>query len=283
MRYVETHGKQRWGEKTQLHTWHWSAMERLFPDAVFVIIMRHPGGSMASNMNRWRFTLDRATSHFERYTREQMRQAARFPDKTVMVRYEELLLTPEPVLRALLEWLGEPWSDQVLEPHVVQSGRGGREVVEGRNKVSDPLDVARIDKWQTTIGEADRNATLKRLGRLPEFLGYNLLDAAELNSLGPEDRPITSGHEIKARMEQFEDLRLSKRGRVPWFEQIYHPRDFRLQRADAPVRKRGAEPPPEPERGFARQVAEPWLRALPPQHRKRLQKLAARARSKPAK
>ena len=231
---------------------------------------------MASNMNRWRFTLDRATTHFDRYTREQMRQAARHPERTVLVRYEELLLNPEPVLRALLEWLGEPWSDKVLEHHVVQSGRGGREVVEGRNRVSDPLDVARIDKWQTTIDGAARQATAKQLGRLPEFLGYNMLDAAQLDAINPDDRPITSGHEIRERFEAFPDLSLHIRGKVPWFERLYHPRDFRLQRANAPVRSKQEEPVAEAPKSFSRRAAEPWLDAIPPHHRKRLRKLRAK-------
>src|SRR5215213_3188418 len=50
MRYAAEQGKQRWGEKTPLHTWHVEAMARLWPDAVFVGLVRHPGASTASNM-----------------------------------------------------------------------------------------------------------------------------------------------------------------------------------------------------------------------------------------
>jgi hypothetical protein len=283
MRYVETHGKQRWGEKTPLHIWHWDAMARLFPDAVFVAIVRHPGGSMASNMNRWRFGLARATSHFERYTKEMLRQAARHPDRTVLLRYEELLLNPEPMLRELIEWLGEPWSDSVLEHHVVQSGRGGREVVEGRNRVSDPLDIARIDKWKSTINRTNRKATKQRLGRLPQFLGYSMMDAAELNPINPHDRPITSGAEIKARFNEFGELGLEVRGPVPWFEQLYHPRDFTLTAVETLPRQRDSGGKPS----FVRQVARPWVRALPPEYRKKLgkvqEKIAVRDRLKSLK
>ncbi len=227
-RYVQTHGKRRWGEKTPLHMWHWDAMSRVFPDAVFIAITRHPGGSMASNINRWRFTQHRAASHLERYTREMLRQASRHPDRTVMLRYEDLLLQPEPLLRELLGWLGEEWSDKVLEHHKVQADRGGREVVEGRNRVSDPLDVSRISKWTETLDGPARRSLEKRVGRLAEFLGYSMSDPAVLDSVNPRDAFITSGHEIKERIDSFADLDLMKRGGVPRFERYYHPREFTL-------------------------------------------------------
>ena len=57
MRYATEHGKQRWGEKTPLHTWHIDDMARLFPDARFIGMVRHPSASVASNMTRFRLML----------------------------------------------------------------------------------------------------------------------------------------------------------------------------------------------------------------------------------
>src|SRR5829696_2766224 len=39
MRYAREHGKERWGEKTPLHTWHIDDMARLFPEARFIGIV----------------------------------------------------------------------------------------------------------------------------------------------------------------------------------------------------------------------------------------------------
>ena len=265
MRYVEAHGKQRWGEKTPFHIWHVDAMARLFPDSVFVAIVRHPGGSMGSNMNRWRFGLTRAASHFDRYTREMLRQAARFPDRTVLLRYEELLLQPEPLLRELLDWLGEPWSERVLEHHVVQADRGGKEVVEGRNRVSDPLDVSRIDRWKRTIDATMRKALERRLGRLPEFLGYSMQDPAVLDPLNDRGSLLTSGREIKRRFKAYGELGLNVRGPVPWYEQLYHPRDFTLQAVETLPRERDGGG----RRNLVRRLGRPVVRALPEPVRRR--------------
>ncbi len=233
MRYVEAHGKRRWGEKTPLHIWHWEAIARVFPDAVFVAIVRHPGGSIASNMTRWEYGLTRAAEHFERYTRELLRMTAVQSRRTVLLRYEDLVLQPEPVLRDLIAWLGEAWSDGVLEHHVVQAGRGGQEMVEGRNRVDDPIDVSRISKWTKTIGPGRQRRLHAQFGRLVEFLGYSLFDPAVLEPLNERGAVLTSGEEIRARMSAYGDLDLATRGVVPRFEHYYHPRMWTLEVPEA--------------------------------------------------
>ena len=172
MRYAEQHGKRRWGEKTPLHTWHVDDMARVFPDAQFIGVVRHPYGTIASNMTRFKSKLARATWQWAQPAKELVRQAERLPGRFVIVRYEELVTRPEPVLRELLEWLGEPWSPAVLEHHAVQGGRGGPTRVEGHSRADDPIDETRVAKWTTAhargaprvVGRAGRPA--RRLLRL---------------------------------------------------------------------------------------------------------------------
>src|SRR3954453_14270489 len=134
-RYLERHGKQRWGEKTPLHTWHAADMRRLFPDAVFVVMLRHPGASVASNAKRFHDPFERFVLHYGRYTRELVRIAATYPRRVVVVRYEDLVLQPERTMHQLWKGLREPWSEDVLAHHVVHAQRGGRKVVEGKTHV----------------------------------------------------------------------------------------------------------------------------------------------------
>ena len=56
-------------------------MARLFPDAVFIGIVRHPGACVSSNMNRWRHTVGQAAYHYPRYNREIARQAAQVGER----------------------------------------------------------------------------------------------------------------------------------------------------------------------------------------------------------
>ena len=61
-RLARRQGKQRWGEKTPMHVWHMDEIDRLFGDAVFIGTVRHPAASIASTVNRFRFSIWLATT-----------------------------------------------------------------------------------------------------------------------------------------------------------------------------------------------------------------------------
>jgi hypothetical protein len=230
-RHAESHGKERWGDKTPFHTWHVEDMARVFPDAQFIAIVRHPGGCIASNMNRWGQSLRQATDHYRRYNREIARQAAKHAERFAVVRYEDLVLQPEPLLRELLEWLGEDWSSGVLEHHAVQAARGGRRRVEGRSLVDDPIDVARISKWMKTMQDGHREALRRRMTRLGAFYGYGIDEPAPVATLG--DGLIATGADIKERLPRFEDLNLEREQLPPVADRFYDPRKVKLRTVEA--------------------------------------------------
>jgi hypothetical protein len=266
MRYAERSGKRRWGEKTPLHTWHVDDMARLFPDAVFVGIVRHPGGSVASNLGRWqRIPLGQAVSHYRRQTRELIRQAARHGNRFVILRYEELVAQPEPVLRELLDWLGEPWSPGTLEHHAIQRERGGHPEVEGRNRADEPIDAARAARWAHTLDGATRRHLARRLGRLGAFFGYSFEDPGTLAPLA--DGFLLGGDAVDVRIDDFAELDLRKAGPVPLADRLLHPRRVQPRPARATVVQGGAahalgrlawERVPE----RARRRVRPWLDRL---------------------
>jgi hypothetical protein len=241
-RYVESQGKTRWGDKTPLHTWHVDGMLRLYPDAQFIGMMRHPGGSVGSNMTRFGHPYGRAVAHVERYDREIARQAAKHKRKFVIVRYEDLVLRPEPVMRELLDWLGEEWSDQVLQHHEVQAARGGRLIVEGTNRIDDPIDVSRVGKWHERMSEIHRRSLTAQMGRLAEFFGYDMKDPAVLAPVGA--KLVIRGREIDERIDEFGDLNLREKAGPGLAERHYHPGRMQLYGVGEFAKK--TPPPPDP-------------------------------------
>jgi hypothetical protein len=227
-RYAEQHGKRRWGEKTPLHTWHVDDMARLFPEARFVGVIRHPSASVASNMRRFNLRLGRTAVHWSRYTGEIVRQAARHGDRFALVRYEDLVLEPEPMLRELLEWLDEPWSDDVLAHHEVQGERAGRKRVEGRSRSDEPIDASRIGKWKETLALPQQRWLTERLARRAEFFGYAMAEPAPVAPLAASGRAVVYGSELDERIEAFADLDLRTQPQVPIYEREYDPRDVIL-------------------------------------------------------
>lgn len=239
MRYAREHGKERWGEKTPLHTWHVDAMQRLFPDAVFVAIVRHPGATITSNMRRFHRTVQEAAYHHVRYNKEVARLAARYPRRMITLRYEDLLLHTERVMRELLDWLSEPWSANVLEHHVIQGARD-HERIEGHTRADDSRDPSRISRWADEATEEQRAALTRRVARVGEFFGYSMDDPDALAPVGRRDSLLLGGFEIRKRMQKFPDLDIPTREPVPIYEQWLDPRKFELKRLPE------AEPEPAP-------------------------------------
>jgi hypothetical protein len=282
MRYASKHGKQRWGEKTPLHTFHIDGMARLYPEAVFVGMVRHPGGEVASCMSRFGHSFSRATYHYERYTKEIVRQASVYQDRFVLLRYEDLVMQPEAASRELLDWLGEPWSDQVLQHHTIQAGRGGNLRVEGGNRVDLPIDTAPITKWTRTMAPAAQKKVARKLGDLGEFLGYSIADPAALEPLGAS--LLVTGAELDARIDRAPQLDLRMQMPVPRAERFYHPRDVKLVPKGEKPKTAPAQAPAARANGSRRAAAErrlrraaaPVVRRLPPRARGRLRAAVGR-------
>jgi sulfotransferase family protein len=272
MRNVERQGKQRWGDKTPYHTWHIDDMARLFPEAVFIGIVRHPGACVSSNMSRWGHTITQAAYHYSRYNREIARQAANVGERFAVVRYEDLVLRPEALLRELLDWLGEPWSPNVLAHHTVQGARGGRIKVEGRSRVDDPIDTSRISKWTTRMTEGQRNVLRRRLGRLGAFYGYDVDDAETFAPIR-DGSLIAAGPDFDARIDAH-DLDLRKQGSVPVADRLYDPRKVGIRTLEA-LAEMARTPEPSRQRRAALTV---WTR-LPARVRSPLRRAVRRARA----
>jgi hypothetical protein len=273
MRNVERHGKQRWGDKTPYHTWHIDDMARLFPEAVFIGIVRHPGACVGSNMSRWGHGVRQASYHYARYNREIARQAAILGDRFAIVRYEDLVLRPEPVLRELLDWLGEPWSDNVLSHHTVQGGRGGRLKVEGRSRVDEPIDASRITKWTTRMTENQRAILRRRLARLGEFYGYDVDEPLALAPLR-EGSLLVGGQDVDARIERFGSLDLRTQGSVPVADRFYDPRKVKLLSAESLAELTRPVP-----RSLPQRAALAVWRRVPERGQTRLRPVVRRARA----
>jgi hypothetical protein len=281
MRYAEAHGKARWGEKTPQHTWHMGRMRRVFPDSVYVAIVRHPGDAAASNMRRFGHNVNWATVHARRYLREIARQSERFPHRMVLLRYEDLVQQPERLMRELLDWLGEPWSDDVLRHHEVQRQRE-HERVEGLTRADHAIDPTRIARWTEGMSKADARVIRQRLRRIGAFFGYSFEDPTALEQLS-ERGLLFGGDEVGPRVERFADLDLRTRGEVPLAERIYYPGDVVL--AENPYGglrfKPGERDRAVPEPGRARVLLSRAGRKLPRPLRRRARRLARRAGLKP--
>jgi hypothetical protein len=182
-RYAAARGKLRWGDKTPFHVWHGNEMARLFPDAVFIGIVRHPLGTVGSLVRRFDREINRATRHWLTANTRLVHTGVELGDRFVLLRYEDLALQPEATMRELLQWIGEPWSDQVLRHHEVQRRQGAPTIVDGQTRSTDAVDPGRIDRWRRWFDDDDRRSVETRTRALAEAFGYRMDTAAPATTL----------------------------------------------------------------------------------------------------
>lgn len=209
-RYAAEQGKPRWGEKTPFHTSHVDQMARIFPEAVFVGIVRHPGAVASSLHRRFHYGFAEAVTYWSSTNRDLLRSGIALGDRFALCRYEDLVQHGKPVLRALLGFLDEPWAPEVMEHHRVQREKGAPRAVEGSTITSEPVDASRADSWAGTIGPGERRELHRVLG-LAAFLGYDAVGAGGIRAWSPgsEWGAVTTGTELRQRHRSWpEDLPL---------------------------------------------------------------------------
>lgn len=116
--YAVARGKRRWADKTPMYVLHIDLIDAVFPDAQVVHVIRDPRDVVTSHRERFGYwSALKAVVKWPRYVARGRELGARLgPERYHEVRYEALVHEPESTMRSLLAFLGEAWSDTVLEP-----------------------------------------------------------------------------------------------------------------------------------------------------------------------
>lgn len=123
--YAAEHGKLRWGDKTPLYMQHLPLLERLFPDAQFVHLVRDgrdaalsylavPAGLMTESWGH-----PRTVAGFACQWAVEVEAADRLSARVgslrfLEMRYEELVADPRATLRRICDFAGLPFEDELL-------------------------------------------------------------------------------------------------------------------------------------------------------------------------
>jgi len=187
-RYAARQGKIRWGDKTPMHSWHMTEMARVFPDAVFLGIVRHPGAVVFSLKKRFQYDAHEAAEYWANTNAEVLRQGSELgSSRFALVRYEDVVLCPEATLQEVVSWLGESWSPDLLRHHEVQASKGAPRRVDGKTSSRDPINPQRVDRWVEGLSAVDQEVVCAATGHLAEFLGYDPTGLSPPRDVVPEN------------------------------------------------------------------------------------------------
>src|SRR5215469_18258231 len=113
--YAEREGKPRWGDKTPLYMQSLPQLERLFPDATWVHLVRDGRDAALSflalpeGFSGKTWAQPRTAAQFAARWRTEILSARRIGGHYLELRYEDLVADPERQLRRVCEHASLPW------------------------------------------------------------------------------------------------------------------------------------------------------------------------------
>lgn len=182
--YAEKHGKRRWGDKTPAYMGHLPLLERLFPDALYVHLIRDGRDCALSFLRMPDQAATRTWAHpkdiagFACQWASEIRAARALgervgPSRYLETRYEELVAEPERVVQHVCGFASVPFEPAMLEPGEVEPELAAkphhRRLRERPSKGRD---------WRSEMSETDARSFEAIAGDVLADLGYELTDAS---------------------------------------------------------------------------------------------------------
>lgn len=164
--------KTNWG--TKIGSTH-EKLHELWPDSYFLFMLRD-GRDVASS-RKMVGDFGQGIEHIAGAWRDQVLRFLDFADRdgvnAHIVRYERLVTDPEPELRAIAEYLGLPFSEQLLSFHdqdlsIYRNPTGHL----SRDQVSRPINTSSLGRWKRDLSSDEIAVFESEAGELLAELGY---------------------------------------------------------------------------------------------------------------
>lgn len=182
--YSDRRGKPIFGEKTPAHFRHVDTLLGWYPEARVVHMLRDPRAVYLSEHKRrtaraesvpyrWLVRVPRLMRVFVLFqvartwadaVNHHRRLKRRYPNRYRLVRFEDLVRTPEVEVAQLCAFLGVPFEPRMLRQKVVSRGDHLGEA---------GFDAGAADRWRRSIAPGDARWLERLLGRRIEEMGYS--------------------------------------------------------------------------------------------------------------
>ncbi len=183
---AHTAGKERWIEKTPRHVQCLAYLLSSFPRARFIHMIRD-GRDVACSLRNHPKAAIRGNRVIPLQTNNPIQKCIRrWVDDTSAgltyrghprlseVRYEELALNPEPVVRRVCTFLGEDFTEKLLatEPTDTAKTQGDRARSPSNIMSFDSVTTSSIGRWKKDLSSSELATVMRIGGPLLEALGY---------------------------------------------------------------------------------------------------------------
>ena len=171
-------GKSRWADKNPenaINAMHWDRL--LQGEMMFVLVVRHPFDIVASMQEA---KMDKVIApyaqgraqHVANYITSGLAFVGQHPDRSVMLRYEELVAQPQKQLHLLMERLGECYDDRMLIG--LGSKNHGKGLEDPKARLHSDISTVTVGRWRKDICGNELKIMRPILAPIAAELGYDL-------------------------------------------------------------------------------------------------------------
>jgi len=188
--YAERQGKPRYGEKTPTYVQKMKLIQRALPEARFCHVIRDGRDVALSVLDRTvrDLTAGDVAKRWQKKVRKAQEDSPQL-EHYMEIRYEDLILDTEPILRSVCEFFELEWHDELLTYHersadrlqemaraLPGDGKAKELSVERRMKTHEmttkPPSADRVQRWRKQMTEEQRLQFEEVAGDLLTELGY---------------------------------------------------------------------------------------------------------------
>lgn len=175
--FMEQQGKSRWGDKTPQHVQYLLILDRLFPKAKFIHIIRDGRDVALSLMTRpWGPPAMALAGYYWKWLVLSGLVGGLLlgPERYREVRYEDLVLQPEDTLQELCEWADLEYTPALLEYHETDAAHEFAKRGKVARRLAEPPDESRVQRWKRDLSDRHHRSLRRQAGDLLGHLGYSV-------------------------------------------------------------------------------------------------------------
>jgi hypothetical protein len=172
--YAIRHGKPYCGEKTPGHWRHTESLLGDFPNAKIIFMIRDGRDAALSlaGMPWWPYDLSAAAAVWRGAAEAARAFLASYPTRVTVVRYEDIVSSPQTILAALMEFVELPFEPRQLDTDVVSHVVLPRSV-QWKGRALGPIDQSRVGHWHSAARPQEASCLADALGAEMAFFGYH--------------------------------------------------------------------------------------------------------------
>jgi Sulfotransferase family len=174
--YAKHFGKDRWGDKTPRYTGNAHVLNAMFPQAMFIHLIRDGRDVALSIVEQWWGPSDwcEALQQWTALVACTRKMLAMLPaDRVLELRFEDLVREPEKMIRQATAFLDLTFEPAMLDAYRSEAAaKVGSRISRHHASVQSAPDIKHLEKWRRRLSRVDQSIASKIAGPLLAELEY---------------------------------------------------------------------------------------------------------------